>query len=530
MTERTLALTDRLILRGGTVVDGTGAPPADLDVVVAGGVIAALHGPGGATESPGARVVDCTGWVVAPGFIDIHAHSDLTRLRYPDAATRVLQGVTTEVIGNCGLTPAPVPPCGHDAFRGVIGTIDVAPGVDFSWTSTADFLDALDAVPGATNLVPLIGHGSIRYAVMGASAATASDRELDMMTGLLHDALDAGCWGMSLGLMYAPGELSDPGELRRLTGKVAARGALLTAHMRAYDAERLPAAVDEVVSLAAQAGTGLEISHLRSLRDQDGSGLERAVTLIEAADEVEADSYPYLAGHTTLLQLLPEHLRGRGIADIVATAFHDPGGIASAIRQAGSIVPENVTVAKGGPGIAPEVGQTLAELAGESKGDWTLAIEDLIRRYDGNVDVIVVGTRPQDSLRVLAHPLVSVASDGVSLGLEHAANLPHPRSIGTFPRAFDELRAAGLRLEEIVRKMTSKPAKRMGLTSRGVIAPGKVADIVVFSPEQMKDNATYSSPLVPPSGVRDVFVSGQPVQLSGTRTGLRPGSVLRRGA
>jgi N-acyl-D-aspartate/D-glutamate deacylase len=529
MTQLALGLADTLILRGGTVVDGTGAPPAGRDVVVAGGLIRSLH-PRGETEIPGAQVIDCTGWVVAPGFIDIHAHSDLTRLRYPDAATRVLQGVTTEVIGNCGLTPAPVPASDRDAFRAVIGTIDVAPDVEFSWTSTADFLRALDAVPGATNLVPLTGHGSIRYAVMGARAAVASNRELDMMAGLLHDAFDAGCWGMSLGLMYPPGELSDRAELRRLTGIVAGRGALLTAHLRAYDAERLPAAVEEVVSLAARAGTGLEISHLRSLRDPDGSFLERAVTLMEAADDVEADSYPYLAGHTTLLQLLPSQLRGRGIAGIVAVAARHPGEIASAIRQAGSIVPEDITVAKGGPGTAPEVGRTLAELGREANGDWALATEDLIGRYDGNVDVIVVGTRPQDALRALAHPRVSIASDGVSLGLEHAVNLPHPRSIGTFPRAVSELRAAGLRIEEIVGKMTAKPAKRIGLAGRGVIAPGKVADVVVFSPEQMKDNATYTRPLTPPSGVRDVFVSGQPVLLSGTQTGLRPGSVLRRGA
>jgi N-acyl-D-amino-acid deacylase len=176
------------------------------------------------------------------------------------------------------------------------------------------------------------------------------------------------------------------------------------------------------------------------------------------------------------------------------------------------------------------VGRTLAELAAGSGGDWALTAEDLIRRYDGNVDVIVVGTRPQDALRALAHPLVSVASDGVSLSLEHSANLPHPRSIGTFPRAVGELRAAGLPLEDIVRKMTSKPARRMGLAGRGVIAPGNVADIVVFSPEQMRDNASYTRPLMAPSGVRDVLVSGQPVLAAGVPTGLRPGTVLRRSA
>jgi N-acyl-D-aspartate/D-glutamate deacylase len=522
-------VTGKLLLRGGTVADGTGAPPAVRDVLIDGGLIEAVE-PGSAAERADAQVIDCAGWVVAPGFIDIHAHSDLTRLRYPDAATRVRQGVTTEVIGNCGLTPVPVPPDDRGDLRAVIGPIDVAPDVEFGWTSTAGFLDALEAVPGATNLVPLIGHGSIRYAALGADPAPASGRERDLMAGLLRDALDAGCWGMSLGLMYAPGELSDRAELRRLARELAARGALLTAHLRAYDAGRLPAAVDEVVSLAAQAGAGLEISHLRSLRDPDGTGLARAIERLEAADNVEADAYPYLAGHTTLLQLLPEDLRGQGVASITAAAARNPGAIAAAARAAATIEPAAVMVAKGGTGAAPEVGLTLDVLAAAGGGDFAQVTEDLIRRYDGNVDVIVVGTRPQDALRALAHPLVSVASDGVALSLEHTANLPHPRSIGTFPRAFDELRAAGLPLEEIVRKMTGKPASRMGLPGRGVIAPGNVADIVVFAPGQMKDNASYTSPLVPPSGVRDVLVSGQPVLRGGAPTGLRPGTVLRRSA
>jgi N-acyl-D-amino-acid deacylase len=522
-------VSGELVLRGGTVVDGTGAPAGLLDVVVSGGRISALF-PVGAGYDADVPVVDCAGWVVAPGFIDIHAHSDLTRLAYPDAATRVLQGVTTEVIGNCGLTPVPVPAGEASALRGIIGPIDVVPDVELGWTSTDGFLSALAAVPGATNLVPLIGHGSIRYAALGASPAAAGPRELDLMAGLLRDALDAGCWGMSLGLMYAPGELSDRGELSRLAAELGSRGALLTAHLRAYDAERLPAAVDEVVSLAGEAGVGLEISHLRSLRDPSGSGLARAIELLEAAVDVEADAYPYLAGHTTLLQLLPEQLRGQGVASIVAAATLDPGSVADAVRAAETVEPSAVMVAKGGAGAAPEVGRTLDSIAAESGVDWAQVMEDLIRRYDGNVDVIVVGTRPADALRALAHPLVSVASDGVALSLEHSANLPHPRSIGTFPRAFDELRAAGLPLEEVVRKMTSKPAARMGLAGRGVIAPGNVADLVVFAPDEMKDNASYTSPLVPPSGVRDVFVSGHPVLRAGSPTGLRPGTVLRRSA
>lgn len=174
--------------------------------------------------------------------------------------------------------------------------------------------------------------------------------------------------------MYAPGELSSRHELEVLAAQLGSREALLTAHLRAYDATRLPAAVSEVTSLATSAGCGLEISHLRSLRDPDGAGLARAITLIEAATntgaDVEADAYPYLAGHTTLLQLLPDELRGQGVESIVAAAANSPGAIAGAVRSAGTISPEAVMIAKGGAGAAPEVGLTLSGLGAGSGGDW----------------------------------------------------------------------------------------------------------------------------------------------------------------
>lgn len=514
-----------LVVRGGSVVDGTGAGPVPADVLITDGRIVDIVAPGRDYDS---RIVDATGLTVAPGFVDIHTHSDLSRISYPDAASRALQGITTEVIGNCGLSPVPLSPAAGSLaeFRTIIGPIDTIESLPFTWSTTGEYLDVLDATPGATNLVPLLGHGSIRYAAkqLATDAATADERAAMQRT--LAAALDEGFWGMSLGFMYAPGEISDAAELHALVDVLRDHSALLTAHMRAYNHEGLPAAIAEVLALAG--GVGLEISHLRSIND-DGTAIERAFELLDATTvDVEADAYPYLAGHTTLLQLLPADLRGTGVASILALAHDKPGSLAEALRSVSAFEPSAITIVRAAPGSA-EVGHTLEELQSVGE-DWAAVAERLLVAASGNVDVIVVGTRPEDGARVLRDPLVSIASDGSALSLEHAASVPHPRSIGTFPRAIRELLDAGLPLGEIVRKATSKPARRMGLTDRGVVAAGYVADLVVFDAQHIADLATYANPLVPPAGIREVIVAGTPVVTDGIPTGDRPGRLLRRQA
>lgn len=515
-----------LVVRGGSVVDGTGAGPVVADVLVAEGRIVDIVPPGSSID---ARMVDAAGLIVAPGFVDIHTHSDLSRISYTDAASRALQGITTEVTGNCGLSPVPLLQdlSALAEFRTIIGPIDLLPDLAFSWASTAEYLELLEATPGATNLVPLIGHGSLRYAAMRLATEAASPDQRAVMERTLAMALDEGFWGMSLGFMYAPGEVSDTQELLGLIRVLRNHDrALLTAHMRAYDHHGLPAAVTEVLDLADSGGVPLEISHLRSIND-DGTAIERAFELLaETRVDVEADAYPYLAGHTTLLQLLPADVRGTGVGAILARGRAERGSIASALRLARAFDPSAITIARAASGAA-EVGLTLDVLESDRE-DWADVAERLLLDADGNVDVIVVGTRQQDGSRVLADPLVSIASDGSALSLEHTATVPHPRSMGTFPRAIRELLDGGMSIGEVVRKATSKPARRMGLSDRGIIAAGMVADLVVFDANEIADRATYAAPLVPPLGVSHVFVSGTPVVTGGVPTGLRPGTLVRR--
>lgn len=513
------------VLSGALLVDGTGAPGRYADVTLVRGRIVSIDPPH--TARADARE-DLDGLVLAPGFVDLHAHSDLTRFAYPTGDTRVLQGITTEVVGNCGLSPAPT---SGDGFRDSIATIDVVPSVPIDWESPAQYLDAVDRVPAAWNIAPLIGHGSVRRTVMGDAVGPAAADERARMAHIVADALAAGYWGLSFGLMYAPGELSDAEELRELAATVAGADALVSVHLRAYDPSGLADAVDEVVSIAETTGTRLQISHLRSIADPDGAALDAAIARIRATNaDVAADAYPYLAGHTTALQLLPPALRARGTRQILAEIAARRDLLAAELRGSVMFAPDAITIVRAGDGDAAEVGRTLGGLEREDPDgrDWALVLLDLIAAHAGAVDTIVVGTRPQDGARVLAEPYVSVASDGVALGLGHVLNRPHPRSLGTFPRALRELLDAGMSLERVVAKMTSQPADRLGLRSRGRVQVGAAADLVAFDPAAVRDRADYAHPLVPPSGIERVWVAGEHVAVGGAVTGRLPGALLRR--
>jgi N-acyl-D-aspartate/D-glutamate deacylase len=465
--------------------------------------------------------------VVAPGFVDIHTHSDLTRLVYPDAATRALQGVTTEVTGNCGMSPAPMPEKLSE-LRGIIGPIDVCPDVEFAWTDMAGYLDVMSTSDGATNVVPLLGHGTLRQWAAGAGAQRLDGSALKRMTSCVDEALDLGFWGLSLGLMYAPGELAAPDELVELASVLARRDALMAAHMRAYGAPTVLDAVSEVAAVVRASGVAFEISHLRTIGDVACESMNRVFAFLDDLDcDIEADAYPYLAGQTTLQQMLPAALRSTGTEAILATLRSDRAAVAARLVQQ-PVDAANITIARTGDTPTSSVGRTLRELAEESGRDWAGVVLDLLLEFDGAVDIIAIGSTVEDTVRSLSDPRVSIGSDGVSLDLSHSANLPHPRSIGTFPRAIRMLLDHGVSLEAAIHKATGKPAARVGLADRGRVSPGLAADLVVLSVPELADNATYLKPLVPPSGVRDVFVAGAAVVRSGVPTHCRPGRLIRR--
>jgi N-acyl-D-aspartate/D-glutamate deacylase len=510
----------RTALIGGLVADGSGAEPRLADVLLSEGRIEAVVS---TAERPAegydAAVIDCAGRVVAPGFVDIHCHSDISLLAYPGNASRVTQGVTTEVVGNCGMSPAPgnADPAGLAA---IISTINVTPDFAWTWNDLPGWLDALEEAATATNVAAQVGHGSARFSVTGVSTAELDSAQLAQLERELEAAFDAGVVGASVGLMYAPGESARRAELERVARVVARRGGVLSAHLRDYRPSHEFAAIDEVAEPAACVGARVQISHLRGVGDEGdfGAVLDHVEELRRGGD-VAADLYPYVHGHTTLLQLLPSELRALGPEAVVEACRSEPRRVAELLRRTGHSN-EQIIVMKAAktPGA---VGHDL----NAAPGDPFAWLVELLVANDGMVDVAVESGRWADVDAAFARAWVSVASDGTALEASHTASAAHPRSWGAFSAGYRRLRDNGVAIGEVVRRMTTGPASRVGLQSG--IAPGRRADLVVLDDALFDSAATFAAPASPSVGLDHVYVNGVAVLESGRQTAARPGALIR---
>lgn len=528
-----------LILSGAAIIDGTGAPRRRADVVVEGDTIAAVRDDLGAS---GERL-DCSGLVVAPGFIDIHAHSDLTLLENPRGESKIHQGVTTEISGQCGLTPFPVPEDAKETMAGVCSFI--AADVEWTWETTGEYIEALSEAAPAYNVGVLVGHSGLRATALGFDDRPATDDEIAAMERLLREAFDAGALAFSTCLSYPLGSFADGRELEALCRVVAERESFWTVHLR-DEGPMLLESVAEALDLARRTESRVHIDHLKATQEPNWGKVAGALELIDeaAADglDVTFDVYPYTAGSRHLHGSLPGWCQSGGTEAMLAR-LRDPG-CRRRLRE------ELDTWAQGqgtGGGFALDfpniqitaakteanqwvVGQRLDEIAERRGQDPLEATLDLLIEEEAFVSAVLHAMCEEDVRTALAHPLGCIGSDGIAFapygGL--ARGMPHPRSYGTFPRFLGHYcRDEGLlSLEEGVRKCTSLPARRLGLDDRGVIRPGAKADLVVFDPETIIDCATYTDPHRYPLGVRHVIVNGQ-VVLSGegeTQTGA--GEVL----
>jgi N-acyl-D-amino-acid deacylase len=524
-----------LVVRGGTVVDGTGALAFRADLGLVGDRIAAL---GEIAPGQGRRVVDATGLVVAPGFVDVHTHSDPDVLAHPGCDSRARQGVTTELAGHCGGSAAPLAGIGvaerREEWR--------RDGIEADWTDVASYLGRVEKAGLSVNHALLVGHGTLRSNAVGDVDRPLTAEELRAVGRALEEALDQGAFGLSTGLEYVPGRFTPPSEIVDLARLVARRGGLYASHIRNEEA-RLLEAVAEAIEVGRQSGVRVEIAHLKAAGESNWAKQGPALDLVESARRdgvgVMADAYPYTAYSTTLTTFMEGWAREGGTEAILAR-FRDPGARARIRREVlaqvrvdpGSwerVVVSRVKTEKNRP-VA--VGRSLVTIGAGWGLDPVDAYLRLLEEEETAVSFIGHAMSPENVERVLSHPLVMVGSDGSSMAPvgEAAKSRPHPRSYGTFPRVLGfYARERGLfGLETAVRKMTSLPADQIGLADRGRVAPGKKADLVVFDAARVRDTATFEDPHRYPEGIVHVLVNGVAVVEGGVHTGARPGRALRK--
>ena len=520
------------VLRGGRVVDGTGAPAVRTDVAIQAGVVVAL-GPG----SRGRDEVDCEGHIIAPGFIDTHSHSDVKVLAEPTIPMKVRQGITLEVFGQDGISVAPVRAEERDAWKqklsGLLGDF----GVPWMWSSVAGYLVRVAAARPAPDVAYLAPHGALRQHVMGGEARRASAEELAGMQGLLQEALEEGALGMSTGLIYPPCCYADTAELTDLGRVLARAGRPLVVHMRS-ESDRIVEALEEMIEVASASSCAVHVSHLKVAGRQNWDRAPEVASLLEGARarglRFTADQYPYVAGSTLLGAILPPWAHDGG-TEATLVRLRDPEARSRMRAQMADTRPadwdnfwkwsgpEGIVVADVPSGRHAEwLGKDLGRIASEWGRDPFDAAFDLL--LEERMGVAMVSFSQDEAVveRFLKLPFVNVCTDGLLGGR------PHPRAYGAFPRVLGRyVREKGvLSLEEAVRKMTSQAASALGLEGAGLVREGSRANLVVFDPATVADRATFEDPLQFPDGVRDVLVGGQFVVRNGAVTGARPGTLV----
>ncbi len=524
-----------LLLRGGTLVDGSGAPGRTGSLLVADGRLRLLEADDDAP--PVERVIDATGMVVAPGFIDLHSHSGLWLLHEPSHEPKVRQGVTTEVIGVDGLSYAPLnDPDDLQALVVMNAGLDGRPDVALDWDTVASYLGRFDGTV-AVNVALMIGNSALRICVLGWDDVPADHMAMADMRAMLREGMAEGAFGLSSGLDYPPGAYATTEELADLTATAAREGGFYHTHVRYDLGDRYLDPFREALAIGDMAHGPVHLTHFYHRRNYPG-GHEPMLALVDDAraegQDVTFDTYPYEWASTRLLIQLPHWVQAGG-PDALKERLAD-GATRQRLREEMS----RHDPLHGAPLTWADVrlgafhsaanqrweGRTLEEVSREIDRDPIDTLCDLLLEEDLRLNQVTPGPWSETLPHFVAHPVGMVGTDSTFIGLK-----PSPRSYGSYPRVLgqfvrDERR---LSLEEAVRKMTSAPAARLGLRDRGLLRDGYAADVVVFDPARVRSNATVDEPRQFPDGIEHVIVNGELVVDGGRHTGALPGRALRHG-
>ncbi|KPV61504.1 MAG: D-glutamate deacylase [Candidatus Bathyarchaeota archaeon BA1] len=536
---RTLNTKDMLdiVIKNGSIVDGAGNPWFRTDIGVKAGRIFKI---GRLSESQGEAVIDAKEEIVAPGFVDIHNHSDGSIIAEPMARSAVRQGVTTIVIGNCGSSLAPITDETLPMMRKEFDAIHEGFEIPWNWRSFSQYLDGLGHIHPSINVVPLVGHGMARTVVMGLEAGDPNTEELETMKKHVEQAMEAGAFGLSTGLIYAPGCFAKTEEIIELCKVVAEYGGIYASHIRS-EGHALSEAVKEAISIGRKTGVSVQVSHHKAFGRKNWGKVKETLRLMENARkegvEVTCDVYPYMAGMTSLSALLPPWAREGG-RERTLERLRESGSYQEILRDlkweahtwenllelAG---PENIIISMSNK-FKDYEGMSLSNIATIRDTDTFTAMLDVLLKDEALTDILVRGMHEDDVRTIIKHPLSMIGTD--SWIAIPGVGKPHPRFYGTYPRILSRYvrEQKLLRLEEAIRKMSSMPCQKLGLFDRGLIKEGFWADLVIIDQERVLDKATYDNPHQYPNGVEHVIVNGEIVVRDGEHTGKRPGRVLRR--
>jgi len=507
-----------VIIEGGLIIDGVSDREYLADVGIVGERIQTIGDLKGAQAR---SVVDASGKIVSPGFIDIHSHTGSDLLINPKAESKVRQGVTTELSGNCG---------GSEFPRQKSARKD--------WANLEQLQYLLNEKRIAVNFASLVGNGTVRAFVMGEEMRAPTEKEMELMKGIVAEAMEQGAFGLSTGLEYAPSGFASSDELIKLCCVVARFGGFYSTHIRSEDSLALEA-VGESIFIAENGVLPLQISHLKISGNINRWKMPLMIDLIERAHErglpVTADRYPYTAYSTGLSVFYPKWARDGGTEGLVKRLKNGETRERMKEETIMSVKNNNSWESMLIVGVEKDEnswleGKRIHEAAAELNQDPYEFACNLLIREEGYVSIVGFGMSDDNTEMVLKHPLVMLGSDGSALAPYGELNkgIPHPRNYGAFPR-FLSLYARQKKLvslPEAVKKMTSMPAAKMGLQDRGIIKKGYFADLVIFDPDSINDRATYTQPKQYPVGIDKVFVNGKVVVDKGEHTGELPGKVL----